>query len=132
LKRAAQPVVIYRRTPPRSNHALAEIMLTRFRRIPRTENRRHVHTDANPRRRAGTFRLSSGQRAGLLLRPRKKRPRVFHHAQTWVGLGLTVSRKIIETHHGKLEIGPAQAGQPGVVRFHCRETPASPRRVSDN
>jgi nitrogen fixation/metabolism regulation signal transduction histidine kinase len=33
-----------------------------------------------------------------------------------LGLGLTVSRKIIETHHGKLEILPAQSGQSGVVR----------------
>ena len=33
-----------------------------------------------------------------------------------LGLGLTVSRKIIETHHGKLEIVPPQAGQHGIVR----------------
>jgi signal transduction histidine kinase/CheY-like chemotaxis protein len=33
-----------------------------------------------------------------------------------LGLGLTVSRKIIETHHGKLEIMPPQTGQSGVVR----------------
>ena len=33
-----------------------------------------------------------------------------------LGLGLTVSRKIIETHHGKLEIVPAQAGHAGVIR----------------
>jgi nitrogen fixation/metabolism regulation signal transduction histidine kinase len=31
-------------------------------------------------------------------------------------LGLTVCRKIIETHHGKLEIVPPQAGHPGVIR----------------
>jgi signal transduction histidine kinase/CheY-like chemotaxis protein len=33
-----------------------------------------------------------------------------------LGLGLTVSQKIIETHHGKLEIVPPQSGQSGVVR----------------
>ncbi len=34
-----------------------------------------------------------------------------------LGLGLTVSRKIIETHHGKLEILTPKAGQPGRVRI---------------
>jgi signal transduction histidine kinase/DNA-binding NarL/FixJ family response regulator len=34
-----------------------------------------------------------------------------------LGLGLTVSRKIIETHRGKLEIVPPQAGQSGIVRI---------------
>jgi signal transduction histidine kinase/DNA-binding NarL/FixJ family response regulator len=33
-----------------------------------------------------------------------------------LGLGLAVTDKIIQTHHGKLEIPPPQAGQPGVVR----------------
>jgi len=34
-----------------------------------------------------------------------------------LGLGLTVSRKIIETHHGKLEIVPPKSGQSGIVRI---------------
>lgn len=34
-----------------------------------------------------------------------------------LGLGLTVTRKIIETHHGKLEILPPETGHAGVVRI---------------
>ncbi len=34
-----------------------------------------------------------------------------------LGLGLTVSHKIIETHHGKVEILPSKAGQAGLVRI---------------
>jgi len=34
-----------------------------------------------------------------------------------LGLGLTVSRKIIETHRGKLEILASKSGQAGVVRI---------------
>jgi signal transduction histidine kinase/CheY-like chemotaxis protein len=34
-----------------------------------------------------------------------------------LGLGLTVTKKIIETHHGKLEIVPPKAGQNGLVRI---------------
>ncbi|MCX6896117.1 MAG: ATP-binding protein [Verrucomicrobia bacterium] len=34
-----------------------------------------------------------------------------------LGLGLTVSQRIIETHNGKLEIVPTEAGQHGVVRI---------------
>ncbi len=34
-----------------------------------------------------------------------------------LGLGLAVTRKIIETHHGKLEIVPPKSGHAGIVRI---------------
>lgn len=34
-----------------------------------------------------------------------------------LGLGLAVTRKIIETHHGKLEIVPPKSGHSGVIRI---------------
>ena len=45
-----------------------------------------------------------------------------------LGLGLAVTRKIVETHHGKLEILPAKSGGNGVVRISLplEAMPASP------
>ena len=43
-----------------------------------------------------------------------------------LGLGLTVSRKIIETHHGRLEIVPPQSGQSGIVRVSLPLEPDAP------
>jgi len=34
-----------------------------------------------------------------------------------LGLGLAVTRKIIETHHGKLEIVPTPTAKTGMVRI---------------
>ena len=43
-------------------------------------------------------------------------PEAFFSTRTvGLGLGLTVSRKIIESHHGRIEIA-SQTGEPGVVR----------------
>jgi nitrogen fixation/metabolism regulation signal transduction histidine kinase len=41
-----------------------------------------------------------------------------------LGLGLAVTRKIIETHHGKLEIVPPKSGHSGVVRISLPLDPA--------
>ena len=43
-----------------------------------------------------------------------------------LGLGLTVCRRIIETHHGKLEIVPTKAGQNGMVRISLPMEGAAP------
>ncbi len=42
-----------------------------------------------------------------------------------LGLGLTVTRKIIETHHGKLEIIPPHGGHSGVVRISLPQDKAA-------
>ncbi len=45
-----------------------------------------------------------------------------------LGLGLTVTRKIVETHHGKLEILRPESGKAGIVRISLPiETSAPPK-----
>jgi nitrogen-specific signal transduction histidine kinase/CheY-like chemotaxis protein len=99
-------------------HALAEIMLNALQANPKEPKIGvRLHTDAN---RGGVPDVQievQDNGSGFTAEAARKAPAPFFTTRNvGLGLGLTVSRKIIETHHGKLEIVPPQAGQPGVVR----------------
>ncbi len=104
-------------------HALAEIMLNALQANPTdAENRRALADRIQRRRRARTCRLKCRTTAPVSPpKPPQKVPSPFFTTRNvGLGLGLTVSRKIIETHHGKLEIVPPKTGQHGIVRVPCR------------
>ena len=117
FENGGKPVVI---TGDRAalKHALAEIMLNALQANPKEPKIGvTLHTDAN---RGGVPDVQievQDNGSGFTAEAARKAPAPFFTTRNvGLGLGLTVSRKIIETHHGKLEIVPPQAGQPGVVR----------------
>jgi signal transduction histidine kinase/CheY-like chemotaxis protein len=117
FENGSKPVVI---TGDRAalKHALAEIMLNALQANPKEPKIGvTLHTDAN-RSGGPDVRIEvQDNGSGFTAEAARKAPAPFFTTRNvGLGLGLTVSRKIIETHHGKLEIVPPQAGQPGVVR----------------
>jgi len=64
--------------------------------------------------------------AGFTAEAAGKAPAPFYTTRNvGLGLGLTVSQKIIETHHGRLEIvKPQKTGQHGIVRVSLPIEPA--------
>jgi signal transduction histidine kinase len=98
-------------------HALSEIMLNALQANPKSPA-----VDVHLRTAAGNGRHElqievQDHGAGFTAEAAKKVPSAFFTTRNvGLGLGLTVSRKIIETHNGKLEIVPPQSGQSGVVR----------------
>jgi signal transduction histidine kinase len=68
---------------------------------------------------------------GFTLEMAQKVPAPFYTTRNvGLGLGLTVTRKIIENHRGRLEIVPSKSGQSGVVRISlplASAATASPR-----
>ena len=97
-------------------HAFSEIILNALQANPEDPNvavRLAENPDGSPElqvevRDSGTgFDPETAQRA----------PEPFFSTRNvGLGLGLTVSRKIIESHHGKIEIPHPQKGEPGLVR----------------
>jgi signal transduction histidine kinase/CheY-like chemotaxis protein len=99
-------------------HALSEIMLNALQanpKAPTVDVRMHTEPNSEGGQDLQIEVQDSG--SGFTNETAQKVPSPFFTTRNvGLGLGLTVSRKIIETHHGKLEIVPPQSGQSGVVR----------------
>ena len=101
-------------------HALSEIMLNALQANPEERRPWTCACTPIPAATAGTICEIEVQDngTGFTAEAAQKVPSPFFTTRNvGLGLGLTVSRKIIETHHGKLEIVPPQAGQHGIVRI---------------
>ena len=99
-------------------HALAEVMLNALQANPK-EPRIDVklHTEGDNSHQDLQIEVQDNG-SGFTTEAAKQAPSPFFTTRNvGLGLGLTVSRKIIETHHGKLEIVPPQSGKSGVVRI---------------
>jgi nitrogen-specific signal transduction histidine kinase/ActR/RegA family two-component response regulator len=107
-------------------HALAEIILNALQANPKspTVDVRLLTEDHDGQHDLRIEVQDNG--TGFTAEAAKKVPSAFFTTRNvGLGLGLTVSRKIIETHHGKLEIVPPKTGQSGVVRVLLPLEPAS-------
>ena len=92
-------------------HALSEIMLNALQANPKAP---HIgvsfQSTGSTGDRAVTIEVQDNG-AGFSAEAAKKVPSAFFTTRNvGLGLGLTVSQKIIETHHGKLEIVPSPSG----------------------
>lgn len=100
-------------------HALAEVMLNALQANPAEPKigiRLHAEASGN-----GALGLQiEVQDNGAGFTPeaaRKAFDPFFTTRNVGLGLGLTVSRKVIATHHGKVEILPPEPGHAGIVRI---------------
>jgi signal transduction histidine kinase len=99
-------------------HALAEVMLNALQANPK-EAKIDVRLRAEGDNNHQDLQIEvQDNGSGFTAEAAKQAPAPFFTTRSvGLGLGLTVSRKIIETHHGKLEILPPQSGKAGVVRI---------------
>ena len=108
-------------------HALAEIMLNALQANPKTPTigvRLQTGTNSEGGQNVQIEVQDNG--AGFTAEAAGKVPSPFYTTRSvGLGLGLTVSRKIIETHRGRLEIIPPQAGQHGIVRVSLPMEPVT-------
>lgn len=109
-------------------HALTEVMLNALQANPtnpKIDVRLHEHDNGTQGLQIEVQDNGSGFSAEAV----QNAPSPFFTTRNvGLGLGLTVSRKIIETHHGKLEIVPPKTGHAGIVRISLPVEPAIDRR----
>jgi signal transduction histidine kinase/ActR/RegA family two-component response regulator len=99
-------------------HALAEVMLNALQANPKEPKIGvRLHTAGDNSHQDLHIEVEDNG-SGFTPETAKQAPAPFFTTRNvGLGLGLTVSRKIIETHRGKLEIVPPQSGKSGVVRI---------------
>jgi signal transduction histidine kinase len=101
-------------------HAFSEVMLNALQANPKDPNV-SVRITEDATRGSGYSLLSVEVRdtgTGFSEETAGKAQEPFYSTRNvGLGLGLTVTRKIIESHHGTVVITPTQKGQPGVVRI---------------
>jgi signal transduction histidine kinase len=101
-------------------HALAEVMLNALQANP-TDPKIGVRlqTESNGSTSAQALQIEvQDNGSGFTPEAMQNAPAPFYTTRNvGLGLGLTVTRKIIETHHGKLEILPSKTGHAGLVRI---------------
>ncbi len=134
-KNGVRPVIL---TGDRAalKHALSEIMLNALQANPSDpkigvrvqadsesngNGRQHHDVQIEIQDNGAGFASDSGQK---VLAP------FFTTRNVGLGLGLAVSRKIIETHHGKLEIVDSKAGRSGLVRITLPLAPDEDGQIS--
>ena len=107
-------------------HALSEVMLNALQANPSDPKIGvRVHSDANGNGQQDVQIEIQDNGSGFSSEAGQKAPTPFFTTRNvGLGLGLTVSRKIIESHQGKLEIINPKGGHSGVVRITLPLTPA--------
>jgi signal transduction histidine kinase/CheY-like chemotaxis protein len=115
-------------------HALSEVILNACQAKPAAPEVRilqRVETDANGTPWVRLELIDAGEGISPETARRASDP-FFSKRNVGVGLGLTVTRKIIEAHSGQLEILPSREGAPGTVRISLPlENAASPSPKSE-
>ncbi|HLP77934.1 MAG TPA: ATP-binding protein [Candidatus Paceibacterota bacterium] len=100
-------------------HAFTEVIINALQANPSNPKigvRLHAHSNGNGR--PGLEIEVQDNGAGFTSEAAENAPSPFFTTRNvGLGLGLTVSRKIIETHRGKLEIITPKTGQSGIIRI---------------